>query len=96
MLQGSHGMAGGKEEAHPVVGYLLKGFGLKPGSGKNRAWFLDLGTKKENPPDVNALGLQWANLLDHWVLLTTGERETSISLLQKTQGALPTHLTFFP
>lgn len=35
-------------------------------------------------PDVNTVGLQWADLLDHWVLVTTeGLEKTSISLLQK-------------
>lgn len=35
MLEGSHGMAGGKQGAHPVVGYLLKGLGFKPINAKN-------------------------------------------------------------
>lgn len=35
------GGAGGKQAAHPMGGYLLKGFGLKPINEKNRAWILD-------------------------------------------------------
>lgn len=28
--------------------------------------------ERENTPDVNTLGLQWADLLGHWVVVTTG------------------------
>lgn len=82
MLEGSHRMAGGKQGAHPVVGYLLKGFAFKLLNAKNGDW-RDYGLRnkeREKTLDFFFLGLQWAELLGHWVLVTTQRLETSISL----------------
>lgn len=100
VLQGPHGMAGGNQEGPACGGLPSEGLWVETGKWEEPS--LDSGLKnkergkKKKTPEVNTLGLQWAYLLGHWVLVTSEGRETSISLLQKTQPVLPTHLKFFP
>lgn len=74
--------------------------GLWAHTGKWEEPGLDSGLKNKERGktlDVYTLELQWADLLGHWVLVTTsGGLETSFSLPKKTQAALPTHPKFFP
>lgn len=76
---------------------LLKGFGLKQVKREKLSLGSGLRDKERGKtPDVNTLGLQWADLSGHRVLVSTEGLEISISLLQKTPAALPVHLKFFP
>lgn len=53
--------------------------------------------REKKTQDVNTLGLQWAELLGHWVLVTTeGLGNMHFSSPKKTPTFLPTHLKFFP
>lgn len=73
--------------------------GLWPQTHKWEEPRLDSGLKNKERGEtlhVYPLELQWADLLGHWVLVTTtGGLETSFSLPKNTQAALPTHPQFF-